>query len=496
MSLRNTIETNKRPSEQALPVIDDDEEEVVEESETTETKNIGMKPPAKYSFLEKAAAKSESKDTKKSSSIEAFKNRLDALKKSTPKPIVEESTPNLEEVPSITKTQGARPLNVHLTQKNAKATVKLNAPTPAKKNFPYLIMAAEYDSDTVYLWDMDSARIQLRYSGDIDIEIDGHALSKKDIDGHSGYVFFKKTKSHIDKLDELFDNEWRKELKEPLPEIEERNPDLLWEGEINGKHAELYDYTDKSIALFTDEDFSQFVSAKLWMSNRYTHPTRGKVPAYCIGKRGKGIDEVRKLVPINFGMKYTKSPPISTIPIEGSAGPMMIDQRNIELEDVVYEMTVYDYTKESFAVFFSPDIEFNEKGLMRNENLSINGKKIPGYTFSKSNQTIKDLMDELAPGIILEVSKPTVIEDPTLVASIPAVKEENIEDIILKLLGKLSKVPDNKITKIETKGKLVMYGNIAKLEDEIENLGDSYSPRFQGQISETCGFFVLASNDK
>lgn len=467
----------KRASAQPVPKVADDEE--VQTSEFEAPVFESGKPPAKFSSQEK-----------KTSSMEAFKSRLAGMKK---EPARVEEVPDISEVASIKPKAGGRLVNTRLVQANAaKPTVKLNVAEPAKTAFPYLIMPVEYDGDTAYLWHVNSKTIQLRYVGDIEIVVEGSTLRKTQVNEEWGYVFYTNNKKYLDKLDELLTPAWRDELQEALPEVIERNPDLLWEGDINGKHAELYDYTDKTVALFTDIDYTAYANEKLWLSNRYTHPTRGKIPGYCISKRGKGIDKLREIIPDNFGMKYTKSTPVSTVPIKARAGPSLLDERNVEIEETVFEMKTYDYTDSTFAIFFEPDIELDESGLMRNESLTVGGVKRAGYTFNKTNNKIKTMITELAPGIVLEtVKEQSIVEDPTLAALIPAAKEEKIEDLLIKLIAKLNKLPEGKMSKVESRGKVIFYGNMVKISESLTEYDDEYELSLQGQITEEVGFQVL-----
>jgi hypothetical protein len=310
-----------------------------------------------------------------------------------------------------------------------------------------------------------------------------------------GYMFYTNSKPYMDKLDDLFTEVWRSELQEPLAEIQERNPDLLWEGMINGQKVELYDYTEKTVALFTDIDYTSLVREKLWLSNRFTHPTRGKIPGYCITKRGKGFDKLREIIPDNFGMKYTKSAPQSTVPIKVQSGPTLLDKRDIEIEEVICDTEIYDYSSATFAIFFEPDVELEEHGLMRNESLTVGGVKRGGYTFNKSNTKIKNLILELMPGAVLEsIKEISVVEDPTLSAIIPSSKDEKIEDILMKLLAKMSKIENGKATKIESRGKVFIYGDLEKISELAEELGEDYDLSLQGQISDTMGFQVLTKS--
>lgn len=487
MSTSKYLNVIKKPSQQPLPVIEDGEE--LPQTQEFDAPQFGESTREKPSFMSKKT------DGTRPTFLEKMKQKKLSAPVEFDEPVTqEEEIPDVKDlcdVKSIKQTAKPR-MHQDVIEKNAKPSVKLNATkSQSQSKYPYLIMAAEYDNDTVYLWDVDSSRIQLRYSGDIEVEIGGHTLTKRDIDGHKGYIFFKGTKTHVDKLDELFQSEWRKFLQVPLPEIVERDPSLLWEGQLNGKDSQLFDYSEKAVVLFTDEDFSKFVSSKEWMENRYTHPTRGKVQGYCIGKRGKGIDRLREIIPENFGMKYTKSAPVNTAPL-AQHHLSLLDRRNVQLEDKMYELSVYDYTEPSFALIFTPDFVFEEEDLIRNETLNINGKRLPGYIFSKTNKAFRALLEELAPGIILETKKPEIVEDPSLMAKIPKVNEDKVEDLIIKLFAKMSKVDDTTTRRIETKGKLILYGNMDSASSQAEEMSETYEQLFMGQVSETCGFYLMS----
>ena len=120
------------------------------------------------------------------------------------------------------------------------STASFNHKIVSNKNFePYVIVSAPHDSSDVFLHDIDSKRILLTYEGELHLETSNGNILKKSYDlintihgQQKGYVFYKQTKEHMNLIDSLFGNEWRNELKNPLPVVEERNPDLLWEGKI------------------------------------------------------------------------------------------------------------------------------------------------------------------------------------------------------------------------------------------------------------------------
>lgn len=449
-------------------------------------------------------------DKTSSSMASKFQARLREKKLSRPKESDEPKEEIINEVSSkevigeSSLAKVGRHTNQRVIQTNAKASGKMNlVPSKTSKSeYPYLIDAFNYDEDKVFLWDVDSSLIQLRYTGDLEIELNGHILTKREKDGQMGYFFYKKTKSHIDKLDELFGDNWRNNIKVELPKCEEVNPDILWSGDFpignEVYKAELCEYKEKSLALFIEGDRGANLLAKdqgFLPNTRLTHPSGVKAAGYIIGKSSKdGIPSLRANIDVDFGLLYTKSMPVSIKPVSGTPGSnseSLIDTTNIELEEGSFKISFYDYKENSFALIFQPDLDFEQDGFMRNEKLKIKGKNTPGYIIAKTDaSTLKFLTEDLAPNLIVTISTPTPMTDSAL-DIIPKTGGDRLEILLPKLVKLLSKCEDGKMEIIESKGVTYLIGDLAKIENFIEDSDVEYDLVIQGQINDDVGYFAL-----
>lgn len=403
-------------------------------------------------------------------------------------------TANLDEFVSATsniKAHSQPPVNKRVVESNYKSTHSINLPKP-KVLFPYLVEKFNYYGRDCSLWSINTKLFQLTYDGDLDIFVDGKKKDKIKIDENWGYVFYKHTKSYMDSLNKLLEGApWKEKLNEELPEIKEYNPGMLWSGTVNGVLHELCEYTDKSVAIFTNLNYSKFVKEKIWLTTDigYMHPEGDRRPGYCIAKSSKkGLEELQRLVPINFGLEFVKSSPIATPPIQSNKHEQtLLGIENHEIEDEIVIANVYDYGSESFALIMRPDVTgIDVSGFMRNEKLKINGETEPGYIIAKSNITAVSELQDFVPAAILSFSKAKTT------STVSEVKEESIEDIINKLMIRLNKLDQNKIIKTKLKGKIFYYGNTAKIENEIEDA----ELLFEGGVSETVRFYVVTDPDK
>lgn len=410
-------------------------------------------------------------------------------------------TSNLDEFVSATsniKSHSQPPVNKKVIESNHKSSHSINLPKP-KVSFPYLVDKFDYYGQDCSLWSIDTKRFQLTYDGDLSIPINGKNMNKskvdfQDINSDWGYVFYKNNKHYMDTLNELLDGTpWKEKLNEELPEIKEVNPGMLWSGMVKNVLHELCEYSDKSVVLFTDFNYNSFTSGKpsLWLTTSYgyMHPEGDKRQGYCIAKSSKkGLEELQRIIPINFGLEFVKSSPIATPPIQSSKHEQtLLGIENHEINDEVVIANVYDYGPESFALIMRPDVTgIDISGFMRNEKLKINGETEPGYIIAKSNTIAVSELQDFVPAAILSFSKAKTT------STLSEVKEESIEDIINKLMVRLNKLDESKIIKTKLKGKIFYYGNTAKIENEIEDA----ELLFEGGVSETVRFYVVTDPDK
>lgn len=421
--------------------------------------------------------------TKPESKSSSFANLM-AKKTACPNQDYEnpENEENMISESQLSKTGKAKTVN-RTEERNSKPKMEMNLkPSEKKQVFPYLVMSAGFDGSSVHLWSVDSKSFQIRYDGDLDIEINGKEMKKLDRHGNMGYVFWKNTQVYIDKLDELFENEWRNNLKEELPTIENVEPDLLWKGMIQdiGKEAELFDYKEKSIALFIKDDarltaFPDLVAAGAMTNSRLTYPpTDGKMPGYIIGKgSGRYNDKAKpardllmRSIGFDFSTKYTKSEPTKSSSFQGS-GNVLVDYANISDGETTYKLSVYDSTPKCYAVVFEPDFDFDMDGFMRRDNIFIDGSNKTGYLVAKSNATAIETLKEIAPNLIISVSDESTPEgNIEVTSSVP--DEPKIEVLFPKLLKCLEKMPTDSLTITESKGNIFLVGPLEKIEEYLE----------------------------
>lgn len=356
--------------------------------------------------------------------------------------------------------------------------LKLNASTLAPKREVYLVMAVDYDGDNVCLYDIDSKRFLLTYQGDLNLIMsDGLAL-KKTTDrfdtphgSKPGYIFYKGTQKYIDLLDEILPGAWRDGLQEPLQKIEAKTPGVLWEGDIDGKDVVLVEYSEISCALLTEHEFN---SDGFMLSKWLVDPKGGsKRRGYVISKnKGKGISELRKIIPIDFGALFVKSPPISAAPIARATEPTLIEKRNVVDDDGnTFEVKLYSYSDTAYAMFLNPMVDLGSENLTFQGGLRIGGVVTPGYTFAKANPKAVAEMKVILPGVDLTEQTPNVMKSE-LSTVIPASKvEQSMADLAISLFARMNKASN--FQHFDTHGKVVLFGT----EDEVADaMGNEIEP--------------------
>ena len=141
-----------------------------------------------------------------------------------------------------------------------------------KSEIPKLIAIAEAPSGNINLYEVAELTIlMVTNPPNMVINISSIKKSDKTYDTphgpKSGYLFYKNNTEHIKLLDQLFPGSgWQEQLSKKLPEpTEKKTPELLWSGNINysGRICTfyLYEYSDKTLAIFTPIDLSQSLSA-------------------------------------------------------------------------------------------------------------------------------------------------------------------------------------------------------------------------------------------
>lgn len=340
--------------------------------------------------------------------------------------------------------------------------------------FPYLITKANYGQDHVYLYDFDSKRIVLTYSGDLSLDVDGIPMKKSTMPfdtphgSKTGYVFYKTTKKYLDVLDNLFNSEWRAEdkLKVPLPPVmEERDPSLLWSGLLGTIKSELFEYSDKSVALMTDPPSQKEDFAVLNGIFNYSlkHPTRGKVAGHIVSK--KKLGPLQNIIPVDFGSKFTKSAPVILRP-SNKFSPILLVEENQMSGTQVFKLRQYRYSEASYALTFDPPADISNNLVQLNHGLTINGQKQSGFIFALANKQAIEYLKAVFPKAKLDDEMPGAamtsnIGAPAAVPVAPKM-EQRISDLAISLMTKLSGVKE--LVTEEAHNKIIYYGPVEQLE--------------------------------
>jgi hypothetical protein len=359
------------------------------------------------------------------------------------------------------------PLSVSATVQSYGGT--FNAPPQPKTEYPYLVFGAVYDSRNVLLVHIDSKRFLLVYEADLQLAVtdtSGQTYLQKSKEkfatpygDKNGYIFWAQTKKYLDLLDSLFTTEWRKGLKVALPEKKESSFLLLHSCDYNGFHYDIYEYSEKAVAVFTNGPFVK------GMANQYVkHPVTGAGGCYFLSKQQNKIAEVEQMFNCSLGPKFTLSAPLASKgPTAVANEPVLLKTTNTIRGDIRFTLEQWRYSELSYALTFTPNANIENEFIRYNPDLTFGGVKRGGYIFAKNNKTHTDYLKSLMPEAILDDA---VIIPTTLSNVIPAAKtEQKISDLSISLLNKLSKC--DVFTQEEAHGKTIMYGPTDDVESSI-----------------------------
>ena len=279
----------------------------------------------------------------------------------------------------------------------------------SKGALPKLIAMAEAPGGNINLYEATKLVIlMVTNPANMVISLPGIRRSDKTYDTphgpKSGYVFYKNQADHIKLLDQLFPGSgWQDQLVEKAPEpTEKKTPELLWSGNINysGRICTfyLYEYSDKSLAVFTPIDLSQvLVPFKLICP----HGGGTSQPGYNAYKnKADHIKFIKSLIPtVDFEAMYKKSAPKVAGP-SGPSGPsggkVVRDPIRIFYHDFIwngsnFSIEVVEYSESSIAVFNTPMFEI--PGLQRTSNLK-HPQQGPrdGMIIAKGNKSQLDIL--------------------------------------------------------------------------------------------------------
>lgn len=221
----------------------------------------------------------------------------------------------------------------------------------------------------------------------------GNKAYKTTIGEQTGYVFYKNTKAHMDELDKLFgDDSWKANLSEPLPEpTVAKEPVLLIRQQIlhNGiaMNASLYEYSDKSLALFCAGDPSNGDDKLLkpFRSLACPESPSGKANGYLVFKNNAKMINFVKSIFMNttFESLYTKSPAIQTPTVAAKLEPIFLGERTFQDNGMILKVEFFEYSPLAIALF--PEPMFKIGDLTVTNNLKYGTGVKDGYIIAKAN---------------------------------------------------------------------------------------------------------------
>ena len=357
---------------------------------------------------------------------------------------------NPEEVAPFSEAVSAQPSKISLG-KYVKAAPKAKL----------IVSVREGDDGEIFsLFEVDSKRMMISCIPELDISLDnGGKISRSnerfetDFGFKSGYLFYKATEAHANKIDEFFGTEWRSKIE--LPET--KDPILMWQGVVGNTRMELFEYSAVSMALFTNPAIR---TSSFKENSRLKHPD-GTRPGYIIGKSTKSaLEELRLLVPFDFEANYKKSAPIiKTV--------SLLEKRNVINLGTMFEISLYDYSEASYALIFNPEINEPFPGFTFNEKLKINDVITVGYVFSKNSSDALTSLEKIMPGAQLGRSIAVKSELVDIIPTSVATAEESIDSLILKMLNRTGKITE--FRNVSFHGKDIIMGT----DSEVTSWYDS-----------------------
>lgn len=407
--------------------------------------------------------------------------------------------------------------------KSAENKIKINRSSHSKKNEAILTVTDEDDEPWLDFYDYDSKRIVVivRKKKDeprfqiVDIKPDG-TESKRDsspsdieggfLEGKRGYIFYKQTEKHMNCLDSfLGGSDWRKDINIPI--IEKKDPILLSLFKYNGFDIELYEYSDKTLALFAFNDAGEISNfnfdGHLNSFPRLYYKRKNNMVSgagyMAMKSRSSDINYVRTICPCDFGSMFTKSTPMKTEPIKDYKKPELLEKKEISYEKNGKEktITVYLYRYSEKLVFIHEKkgkaIPFAEEYNFKEYEGEIDDEKIDGYKASIFKDQTKDFISTYFPFSMTIYEPACASAPPKSSSSSSEAKEEkkkemSIEEMILSLCAKLSEVTEP-VT--ETIGnRTIIYGP----EEETDKIAEEVEGKkveFEGSIRKKSSIYVF-----
>lgn len=319
----------------------------------------------------------------------------------------------------------------------------------------------------------------------------------------TGYVFYKTTQKHMETLDKLFNGDmWRKELSEPLPAPTiPKEPILICKKTITWEmktfDLTLYEYSDKTLTIFTPVDITKGNDKLLKPQFGLTCPESpgGKCNGYmCFKNNSTMVSFLKTFIPdVPFESMYQKSQPVTATQIKQQREPQLLETKQFMHADQTFTLEIFEYSEAALALFPTP--LFNIDGLQLSSSLTHPSQGTrQGYIVAKANnsvigmiknyfgfsniETLYTMTQESARGVAIVPPAGYLPPGPVTSAtssfsdmSIKSFDDIPIETLIRILRTKLTASTD--VTNKEILGdKVLIYGENEKVNEAIEMMDD------------------------
>ena len=367
---------------------------------------------------------------------------------------------------------------------------------------PKILAFSQVPEGNICLYEVTKLVILLTVPNGMELKIEGVNKGNQSYStphgDKSGYVFYKNNKNHMDKLNELFNgDEWRSNLSEPLPEpAVAKDPLLLCKRFINWKGRQfeivLYEYSDKSLSLFSPIDISEGNDKLLkpWRSLTCPDAPGGKANGYlCYKNNSNMINFVKSLIPdVSFEAMYKKSQPVISSTISQQREPQLLEIKQFMCGEQTFILEIYEYSPLAIALFPNPLINLDGFTLSECLKHPTQGTR-PGYSIAKTNsQQIESIerffgfsnlsnkytmTEELSRGVAITPPNGIMPPGPGTTGlssslsdmSIKSLDEIPIETLVRLIYNKLKASPD--ITNKDLLGnKIISYGDLDKVLEQ------------------------------
>uniref|UniRef100_A0A6C0BDA9 Uncharacterized protein n=1 Tax=viral metagenome TaxID=1070528 RepID=A0A6C0BDA9_9ZZZZ len=315
----------------------------------------------------------------------------------------------------------------------------------------------------------------------------------------SGYVFYKNQADHISTLDQLFPgSDWRTQLIEPLPDVaKEKKPDLLWSGNLNygGRNCSfyLYEYSDKSLTVFSPIDFSQ--SLKPWSGLKCPHVDSGKQNGYLAYKNSQDhMNYLKGLLPgVDFEALYKQSQPkVGGAPVSIKRDPIQIFEHEFMYNGSNFKIEIFEYSDVSIAVFTTPLFDFCDfrrtnnilhpnqgprEGVIIAKNNKADFDKLKGFIGKQDLESLFVMEPEKSDRGSMFGTKSSVLSGGNSISSstITEMKPRSYEDIPIDTLVRILRSKINNLSALETKTLVGDEVMISGLSDEVDKQKELYT---------------------